>query len=326
VEPRLHYIVKRGLTYLVVFIVVLNIVFILPRLVPGNAAQILASSKYLPGNAVKEVSARLGLDQPVQGQYITYMKNMFLTWPPYFGVSFTYFPSSVTDLFAGRIGWTLLLVFASMGLAQLWTYLMGAFLAIRRGGKFEIGSLYTMITVNSLPLFWLSMVLLYAGAIYTHLFPLYGGIGVNVSGGLGYYSSIIWHAILPTVVLSVSFLGESFLLLRGSMQDVLKSDFVLTARSRGLSNWTLSSRYILRNSLLPLISVASFSIASMVGRVILVEFVFGYPGVGDLLVDGVLGRDYPVIEGSFFYLTLLVIAGGLIGDFLLLRLDPRLRD
>ncbi|MGI0090680.1 MAG: ABC transporter permease subunit, partial [Nitrososphaerales archaeon] len=83
---------------------------------------------------------------------------------------------------------------------------------------------------------------------------------------------------------------------------------------------------VLRNSLLPLVSVISFSTASLISRLILIEAVFGFPGVGDLLVDGVLGRDYPVVTGSLFYLTLVVIAGGLIGDFVLVRLDPRLRS
>src|SRR5579875_2305399 len=83
---QLHYLVKRALTYLIVFVVVLNLIFILPRLVPGNAAEILASSTYVPANAVKEISARLGLDQPIGLQYTTYLKNIFLVWPPYFGV------------------------------------------------------------------------------------------------------------------------------------------------------------------------------------------------------------------------------------------------
>lgn len=322
----MEYLVKRAFTYIVVFVVVLNLIFILPRLVPGNAAEIFAASTFVPASAVQEIATRLGLNQPLAGQYITYLKNVFLTFPPYFGVSYAYYPATVSSLFGSRIGWTLLLILTSMGLAELWTYLLGALLALRRGGKFEMGSLYSMITLNSLPIFWLAMVLLYAGAIYTHVFPLSGNYAVTSAPGLAYYWSVTWHAILPVVVLALSFMGETFLLLRGSMQEVLKSDFVLTARSRGLSNWTVSSGYILRNSLLPLISVVSFAIAEMISRVILVEFVFGYPGVGDLIVDAVLTRDYPVLEGSLFYLVLLIIAGGIVGDFLLTRLDPRLHE
>ncbi len=170
------------------------------------------------------------------------------------------------------------------------------------------------------------MILLFAFAIYLNVLPLYGNVALTARPGTeAYVLSILTHMILPVVVLSISLMTESFLILRGSMQDVLKSDYVLTARSRGITNWMISSGYILRNSLLPLVSVISFSAASMLSRVILIEAVFGYPGVGDLIVDGILGRDYPVIEGSLFYFTLIVIACGLVGDFLLVRLDPRLR-
>jgi len=322
----LHYLVKRALIYLIVFLAVINIIFFLPRLVPGSAADILAGGTRLPTLAAKEIALRLGLDQSLLGQYGAFLKNIFLTFPPYLGVSYGYFPSTVTNLFGVRIGWTLLLIATSMAVGELMTYAMGAFVALRRGGKFEIGSLYSVIMFNSTPLFWFGMVLLFIFAITLNWFPLYGNVSLTTTPGTTpYYLSVIWHMVLPVIVLSVSLMTESFLILRGSMQDVLKSDYVLTAKSRGISNWMVSSGYILRNSLLPLVSVISFSTASMLSRVILIEAVFGYPGIGDLIVDAVQGRDYPVLEGSLFYFTLIVIAGGLVGDFLLMRLDPRLR-
>ena len=293
----MHYLVKRGLTYVAVFFSVINIIFFLPRLAPGNAADILAGGTRLPATAVVEIAVRLGLNQPVYLQYITFLKNIFLTFPPYLGVSYGYFPATVSYLFSVRAGWTFLLIATSLAVGELMTYVMGAVVSLRRGGKFETASLYSVITMNSVPLFWFAMILLYVFAISTHLFPLSGNFSYAFkTGSFGYYESIIWHMILPVVVLSLSLMAESFLILRGSMQDALKSDYVLTAKSRGLSNWTISSGYILRNSLLPLVSVISFSTASMLSRVILIESVFGYPGLGDLLVDAVLGRDYPVLH------------------------------
>lgn len=323
----MHYLVKRGLTYFAVFIAVLNIIFFLPRLAPGNAADILAGASRLPATAVVEISLRLGLNQPLYTQYIDFLKNIFLTFPPYLGVSYGYFPVQVSYLFDVRAGWTFLLIATSLAVGELLTYGMGSIVSLRRGGKFETGSLYSIIMFNSTPLFWFAMILLYAFAITTNFFPLSGSVALSLTpGSAAYYESIIWHMVLPVVVLSLSLMAESFLILRGSMQDVLKSDYILTAKSRGLTNWNISSGYILRNSLLPLVSVISFSTASMLSRVILIESVFGYPGLGDLLVDAVLGRDYPVLTGSLFYLTLIVIAGGIIGDILLVRLDPRLRS
>lgn len=304
----------------------LNVIFFLPRLAPGNAADVLAGGLRLPHQAVIIISQRLGLNQPLYVQYVDFLKNIFLTFPPYLGVSYDYYPVQVSYLFDVRAGWTFLLIGTSMAVGELLTFAMGSAVALRRGGKFEKGSLYSLIMFNSTPLFWFAMILLYAFAITTHFFPLSGSYSLTVgTGSLAYYESIIWHMVLPVIVLSLSLMAESFLILRGSMQDILKSDYILTAKSRGLSNWNVSSGYILRNSLLPIISVVSFSTASMLSRVILIESVFGYPGLGDLLVDAVLGRDYPVLTGSLFYLTLIVIAGGIIGDILLVRLDPRLR-
>lgn len=321
----LHYLVKRGLIYFLVFISVVNIIFFLPRFAPGNAADILAGNTRLPAVAVVEISQRFGLNKPLWVQYTTFWKNV-LSLPPYLGVSYDYYPVSVSYLVEVRAGWSFLLILTSIAFGELMTYGIAAVAAVKRGGKFEIGSLYSLITFNSVPLFWFSMVLLYLFAIYTHIFPLFGNVSLtDQPGSLAYYESIIWHMVLPVVVLSISLTGESFLILRGSMQDALRSDYVLSAKSRGLTNWTISSGYVLRNSLLPLVSVVSFSIASMLSRLILIEAVFGFPGLGDLLVDGVLGRDYPVITGELFYLTLIVIAGGLVGDILLVRLDPRLR-
>lgn len=324
---HLHYLVKRGLIYLAVFVSVVNIIFFLPRFAPGNAADILAGSTRLPAVAVVEITKRFGLDQPLYGQYITFWKDVLFNFPPYLGISYGYFPVSVSYLVAVRAGWSFLLILTSIAAGELMTYFAGAFTAIRRGGKFEIGTLYSLITFNSVPLFWFSMVLLYAFAIYLHIFPLFGSASLSAAPGtLAYYGSIIWHMVLPVVALSISLMGESFLILRGSLQESMKSDYVLAAKSRGLSNWNISSGYVMRNSLLPLTSVVSFSIASMLSRLILIEAVFGYPGLGDLLVDGVLGRDYPVVIGELFYLTLIVILGGIIGDILLVRLDPRLRS
>lgn len=323
----MHYLVKRGITYAIVFVVVLNIIFFLPRLAPGNAAVILAGGTRLPAEATKIIAQRFGLDQPLYVQYVDFLKNIFLTFPPYLGVSYGYYPVQVSYLFDVRAGWTFLLIGTSLAVGELLTYAMGSFVSLRRGGKFETGSLYSVIMFNSTPLFWFAMILLYVFAIYSNVFPLSGNVDMSLApGSLAYYGSVVYHMVLPVVVLSLSLMAESFLILRGSMQDVLKSDYILTAKSRGLSNWNISTGYILRNSLLPLISVVSFSTASMLSRVILIESVFGYPGLGDLLVDAVLGRDYPVLTGSLFYLTLIVIAGGIIGDILLVRLDPRLRE
>jgi peptide/nickel transport system permease protein len=321
----MHYLQKRILISALVFIVMVNLVFFLPRLVPGNAALILASGSKIPSQEVKVIEARLGLNQPLDVQYGLYLKNIFLTWPPYLGVSYLYYPSTVSSLFAVRIGWSLLLIAASFAVGVCGAYVAAGLTSTKRGGKLEVASLYTAIAFNSTPIFWAAMILLSIFSVFLGWFPLYGNVDAGTRGGLNYAGSVAWHAILPVITLSASLFGESYLLLRGSIQEVLKSDYILAAKARGLRERILSSRYILRNSLLPLVAVLSFSIASLVSRIVLIEAVFGYPGIGDLIVDAVGGRDYPVLEGSLFYLTIIIILSGLVGDVILLRLDPRLK-
>jgi peptide/nickel transport system permease protein len=319
-----RYLAKRALISLIIFFFVVNLVFFLPRLVPGNAAFILASSVRLPGVTIHLLEQRLGLNQSLAVQYYLYLKNTFTTFPPDFGFSYLYYPSSATEQFMVRIPWTLFLIAVSLPLSFGIAYFLAKLTATRRGGKLEAVAMYSAIALNSTPIFWVAMILLYMFSIWNGWFPLYGNVNPQTTG-MEFYASVIWHAILPVVALTASLFGAHWLILRGSTQEVLGSDYVTAAKLRGLNDGTLSSNYIIRNSLLPLVSVMSFSLASLVSRVVLVEVVFGYPGVGDLLVDGVISRDYPVLEASFFYLTVMILIGGLIGDYLLTRLDPRLR-
>jgi peptide/nickel transport system permease protein len=130
---------------------------------------------------------------------------------------------------------------------------------------------------------------------------------------------------MPIVALALAIFGEQYLILRGSVQEVLKSEYVLAAKTRGLRDRVVAMGYIIRNSLLPLVAVLSFSIAQLISMSVLVEAVFGFNGMGDLLVDSVIRRDYPVLQGGLFIVTLIIVAGGLVGDLVLVRLDPRLR-
>ena len=306
-------------------LVVINLDFILPRLVPGNAAQIL-SGGFGKTSEIQVLQARYGLNDSVTTQYVIYMKGIFWSWPPNLGISFFYFPTTVTALISERIGWSLLLIVASLALSLVLVYGMALISAQNRGGKFEIGALYGSISLHSIPVYWLAMVLLWEFSVVLGWLPVTGSYDLNSPSGLGYVIGVVRHAILPVIALSLSLIGQNYLVLRGSMQEALKSDYVIAAKSRGLRGRIVASRYVVRNSLLPLVSLLTFSLSGLISRVVLVEVVFGYPGMGDLIIDGILNHDYPVLEGSFFVLSSLVVLFGLIGDILLVRLDPRLRS
>jgi peptide/nickel transport system permease protein len=320
----MRYILRRGITYIVVLLVVLQLDFILPRLAPGSVASVLAPGTKFAPQAAALITARFGLNQPLSVQYLLFMKNIFLNWPPYFGVSFVYYPIPVTELFATRFAWTAMLIGSSFVLAAIISYFTAAVATLRRAGKFDIGALYTSVVLQAVPIYWFALVLLWIFGVYLGWLPLFGNVSFGASGQ-NYALSVVEHAILPITVLALSQMGENYMLLRGSAQEVLQSDYITSAKTRGLNNRTLAFTYIMRNSLLPFVSISSFSLASLVSRVVLVEAVFGYPGIGDLIVDAALGRDFPVLQGSLFFVTLMVIVGGLVGDVLLTRLDSRIR-
>ncbi|MHB8566183.1 MAG: ABC transporter permease [Nitrososphaerales archaeon] len=322
----MNYIIRRILISIGILLIVVNLDFILPRLVPGNAAELDTSGGIGQVNQISILESRYGLNKPILDQYYIYMHGIFASWPPNLGTSFQYFPEQVSTLIAGRIGWTLLLIFTSFALSIIIVYYMAATTSTRRGGKFEITSLYFSISTHAIPIYWFALVMLWAFAVASGWFPVFGSVDPNLTFGTSaYFASVIWHSVLPVVALTLSLIGENYLVLRGSMQEVLQSDYVIAAKSRGLKARIIATRYILRNSLLPLVSILTFSLSGLISRVVLVEVVFGYPGLGDLIVDAILNHDYPVLEGAFFVLTLMVVVGGLIGDILLVRLDPKLR-
>jgi ABC-type dipeptide/oligopeptide/nickel transport system permease component len=311
-----------------VLLVVVNLGFFLGRVPPGSAAmsQVTGAGSHGGSTDVQIVAERFGLDKPLFTQYLIYMRGIFGTFPPNLGTSYMFYPSSVASLFYQRVGWSMLLIIPSIFLSLGWAYALAGLTALRRAGKFELGTLYTAVTVHAIPVYWFSMILLGVFALTLGWFPIFGAAAFNPGSGFEYVFSVLRHAFLPILALSLAVFGHNYLLLRGSVQEVLRMDYVIAAKTRGLKNRVIATGYILRNSMLPIVSILSYNIATVVSLLVLVESVFAYPGIGDLIVDAIGGRDYPTIAGSLFYLTIIVIIGGIIGDVLLQRLDPRLRS
>ncbi|HKW04280.1 MAG TPA: ABC transporter permease [Nitrososphaerales archaeon] len=322
----MDFIRRRILVSIIAFIAVLHLDFILPRLVPGSAAEIFASGTKLPSVAVKLIEARLGLDQPLYIQYFLYLKGIFATWPPYFGVSYQYYPATVSSLIAQKLPWTILLIASALILSSVISFILAGITSLRRGSSVEFGSVYASIVFWATPAFWIGMILIFTFGITLGVLPISGNVGFNVTSGPDYFYSVFVHAILPIITLTAVIFGQNYILLRGAVQEVLKTDYVVAAKIRGLPNSVIQFGYIVRNSLLPIVPLLGYSVASLISASVLVESVFGYSGLGDLIVDAIVNRDYPVLEGAFFYVTIIVIVGSLIGDLLILRLDPRLRQ
>jgi peptide/nickel transport system permease protein len=321
----MNFLTRRVILSVVAFFIALNMIFILPRLAPGSAAEIFASGTRLPAAAQVLISARLGLNLPIWDQYFLYLKGVLVTWPPYFGVSYEFYPVPVTSLILARLPWTLLLVSTSLLLSITISYFLAGWSSIRRGSKSELASMYTSIVFWSIPGFWIGMILIWIFGVTLQWLPASGTTGFTASSGLGYVYDVLIHAILPVMTLTAVIFGQNYLLLRGAAQEALKSDYVLAAKARGMKESRIAFRYVMRNSLLPVVSLLGYAMASIISASIIVEYVFSYGGLGDLIVDAIFNRDYPVLEGSVYVVTILVILMALLGDFVLVKLDPRLR-
>jgi peptide/nickel transport system permease protein len=323
----LRFLARQILKSFIAFIVILNLIFFLPRLLPGNAADVLAAGYAgVPAQAVKSITERLGLGQPLYVQYSLYMQGIFTNWPPYFGVSYTFYPNTASDMVFIRLPFTLALIAASFVLATVISYLLAVSSASRRGGKLEFGSMYTSIIFWATPPFWLGLLLIWIFGVILNWLPVFGTSAFTSTSTTDYLISVGSHLVLPVVTLALATFGFQYLILRGSYQEILKSDFVLAAKARGLKNNLVASGYVLRNSMLPLISLLGYTISFMVSTAVFVEFVFGYNGLGDLIYDGIVQRDYPILEAGLFYVAVLVIVLSIVGDILLVKLDPRLRE
>lgn len=321
----MRYLVRSAIEKVIALFVVVNLVFLLPRLVPGNAADVLASGySGVPQEVVKSIIARLGLGQPLYVQYELYWQGI-LQFPPYFGISSTFYPSPATYLVWLRLPFTLALIAASFVLSTIISYFLAMYSAAKRGGKLEFGSMYSSIVFWALPPFWLGLLLIWIFGVILRWLPVFGISAFTSSSTTDYLLSVGVHLILPVATLTAATFGFQYLILRGTYQEVLNTDFVLAAKARGLRGRLIASRYVLRNSMLPLISLLGYTISFMVSTAVFVEFVFGYDGMGDLLVDGILQRDWSILAAGFFYIAVLVIILSFIGDVLLTRLDPRLR-
>ncbi|MHB8566166.1 MAG: ABC transporter permease [Nitrososphaerales archaeon] len=320
----MDFITRRIITSLVVFFAAINLDFFLPRFIPGNAADVFAS-KPMGGAEYNLVVQRLGLNLPPILQYFHFLEGIFTNWPPFFGFSYQYFPATVSGLIFSRIGWTILLLVVSLILAIGISFTVGALSSMKRGGKLEFSALYVSVLAWSTPAFFLGLSLIWIFGVTFKVLPQFGQGGYLVTGTLPYIESVIQHAILPVATMTSVIYGQSFLILRGATIQVLGSDYITSARARGLRERTIAFKYVIRNSLLPLVSLSGYAVAYVISILVAVEFVFGYQGIGDLMVDGIISRDYPVIEGCFFYITLIVIILAFIGDLMLLKLDPTLK-
>ena len=313
------------LGWLVKFVAVVLIIatfnFILVHAAPGDPAQVIAGqSGGSDEKLLSQIRAEYGLDKPYAVQLATYLGRILS-----FDLGYSYRQQrSVASLIGERVPATLLLTATSFILALLTGIILGTLAGVRAGKWSD-----TLLTVVSLllyatPVFWLGLMLVLLFSVQLDWLPAFGYVTIGVPmTAFERMRDILWHLILPASSLAAVYLAIYARLMRSSVVEVTHQDFIKTARAKGLKQGRIIIRHILRNAMLPIVTVAGMQAGALVGGAVVIETVFAWPGLGRLIYDALLQRDYPVLLGVFLVMSVLVIVLNLLTDAIYRVIDPR---
>lgn len=322
------YLIRRTLYAVVTFFIALVLIFIIPRLIAVNPIEIIAASQQLPPSVTKSLIVQFGLNKPVYVQFILYLKNTVFTFPPNLGYSYVYYPATTYSLISAALPWTLGLVGTSVLISSFLGTMIGLYAGWRRGRLIDKIITYVAITIQSLPYFWLAILLQILLAVTFRVFPVAGAysiLDVSPKYSPAWIADVIYHGILPLLTIVISTAPVYAIIMRNNVSEIVREDYMTVAEAKGLRKGRILMSYALRNGILPVISIIAVNFGYVVGGALLVEIVFDYPGIGLLLFNAILGEDYPVIQGVFYILAITVIAANYIADLVYSIVDPRIR-
>ena len=314
----------RGPQYLLVLALTITLNFALPRMMPGNPMVFLAGEDvgFLEPEQRAQLYALYDLDQPQWKQFLTYIGNLARGD---LGYSFQR-GRPIAHMIGERLPWTLLLVGASLVFATLLGAALGAVAAWRRGTPLDLSTLGVAMLFESMPSFWLGMIFIAVFAAGLGWFPIFGASTAGASlAGWPLLVDRARHLVLPLATLTLITIPGTFLVMRYSMLSVLGEQYIATARAKGVAEHLVLRRHAVRNALLPVATVAMLNLGFVASGATVIETVFSYPGLGRLLYEGVLNRDYPVLQGAFLIVTVSVIAANILADLIYPFIDPRVR-
>jgi len=315
---------KRLAYALGLILAVLSINFALIHAAPGDPAMVIAGEM---GGAdqttLDQIRKTYGLDRPLTDQYITYITRAA---QGDLGQSYLY-NQPVTDLILQRLPATVLLVLSALLTAIAVGTMVGVW-ASRRPHSVGSGAVTVLSLVGySMPTFWTGILLVILFGKVIPIMPIAGMRDVRIYGGWWVTSlDVLHHLILPAFTLAIVYMAQYSRLSRASMLEVLSSDYIRTARAKGLAERLVIWKHALRNALMPVVTIAGLQFGNLVSGAVLVETVFSWPGLGTLAFDSILGRDYPTLLGVLFFSSVLVIVANQVTDLTYRWIDPRLRS
>ena len=331
------FLLKRLALLLPTFIGITLAAFFLIRLVPGDPIEVMVGERKLDAQAHARLVTQLGLDQPLLVQYGRYLKQ---TVSGDLGTSIVS-REPVSHEFAALFPATIELALAALVLALAVGLTLGALAALNRGKLVDQGVMGLATLGYSMPIFWWGLVLIMVFSVDLGLTPVSGRIAIEydieprtgfmlidsfLSGEAGAFTSSLRHLLLPALVLGTVPMAVIARMTRSSLLEVLREDYMRSARARGLSPLRVVVVHGLRNALIPVITVVGLQIGALLGGAVLTETIFSWPGIGKWLIDSIGRRDYPVVQAGILISALTFIAVNLVVDVLYGVADPRIRD
>ncbi|MFO7882328.1 MAG: ABC transporter permease [Kosmotogaceae bacterium] len=302
-----RYFIYRILRTIITAFGVTLIAFLILHLTPGDPVKIMLGP-YATEENVAALRAKYKLDQPLHIQYISWISNVI---KGDFGTSIRY-DQPVSELIASRAGPTLVLTATGLLIAVVFGVLLGVMAALKRNSILDYFSTFQAMFWISIPAFWLGILLLYIFGLRMRLVPIGGMVGIT-------------SLILPALTLGLRQEAWFARPMRAEMLEVLNQDYIKTAKAKGLKYGYVIWKHAMRNALIPIITMLALRLPWIIGGSVVVEVVFSWGGLGSLLVNSVLARDYPVVQSILLLIAILVVLANLAADLLYAVIDPRIR-
>ncbi len=323
----LAYAAKRVLLLIPTLLGIVVIVFGLMQIVPGDPAAVLLGEQATP-EAIAEVRAALGLDRPLLVQLGSYLGGFFRG-----DLGDSFFQNEpVTRAIGNRLGATIELAVAALVFAIVVGLVLGVLAAMRQGSIVDVVSMLFAQLGVSMPVFWLGILLTFWFAVELGWLPAIGrgepiisAIGAAFSGRPGVLADSLSHLTLPAIALGLNSAAVISRLVRSSMLETLKEDYIRTAYAKGMPARVVVLSHALRNALLPVVSVIGLRFGVLLGGAVLTEAIFGWPGLGQLAVSAISQRDLPLVQGVVLVFALMFTIVNLVVDLLYGVIDPRIR-
>jgi peptide/nickel transport system permease protein len=316
---------RRAIEFGLTFFLAISINFFLPRLVPGDPIKLIAgdAAPQLGKVRIAALRAQYGLDKPLSEQYVIYLKQLA---HGDLGMSYRYSGGkTVVEVLIENFRWTLLLVGVSLVLALFLGSALGIWSATRHGDSIDFGLLSGVYILRAIPPFWLAMLLIPIFAIQFHYLPAGDSYSIPRLEGWANVKDVARHALMPILVLTLAYLPTAYVIMRAAMFGIMESNYIRTARAKGVPNHWVVLKHGLRNALLPVLTSFMVDFGQLLGGVTVIEAVFNYRGIGNMMFEAIKSRDYPLLQGGFLLFTITILALNIITELIYPLLDPRLR-